>query len=307
MDGPEDGGYGQGGGHKTWRMAERVFRWWLRTREAARIRAEVMAAAGIAPEEGVDRLEVGDRGRMEAASEALANVELGRLVGLRAVAAAACDRVQRCMRGLRAAWAAKARDRWRGKYPPAGPRPARPEPAAVSGALQALGLAELPGSGEQVRAAAAALVLQALGAEEREDRWIRLWVREVTGARAVLAAESAVRPPTAQDRAQARALQVSEEAARRTRGLRRQESERARDEAARAAAGESYGVPLGGVPLPPRPAWALAEEESEGPIVVLGAAERMEATALVVWSRLPCGGPGVGRPSRRRWRREGCA
>ena len=266
---------------KTWRMAERVFRWWLRTREAARIQAEVMAAAGIAPEEGVNSLEVEDRGRMEAASEALANVELGRLVGLRAVAAAACDRVQRCMRGLRAAWAAKARDRWRGKYPPAGPRPARPEPAAVSGALRALGLAELPGSGEQVRAAAAALVLQALGAEEGEDRWIRRWVREVTGARAVLAAESAVRPPTAQDRAQARALQVSEEAARRTRGLRRQESERARDEAARAAAGESYGVPLGGVPLPPRPAWALAETESEGPIVVLGAAERMETATLV--------------------------
>ena len=73
----------------------------------------------------------------------------------------------------------------------------------------------------------------------------------------------------------------------------RQEGERARDEAARAAAGESYGVPLGGVPPPPRPAWALAETEEEGPIVVLGAAERMETT-------MPVGEPTTVQRTRRR-------
>ena len=115
----------------------------------------------------------------------------------------------------------------------------------------------------------------------------------MTGARATLAAEAAERPPTAQERTGARALQAREEAARRTRGIRRQEGERAREEAARAAAGESYGVPLGGVPPPPRPAWALAETDEDGPIVVLGAAERMETT-------MPVGEPSTEQLTRRR-------
>ena len=154
------------------------------------------------------------------------------------------------------------------------------------------GEAELPGSD------AVALVRRALGAtsgaaREGDGCWIRRWVQEVTGARATLAAEIAVRPPTAQERSEERALQEREEVARRARGLRRQEVERAREEAARATAGESYGVPLGGVPPPPRPAWALAETDEDGPIVVLGAAERMETTA-------PAEEPGTEQRTRRR-------
>ena len=160
------------------------------------------------------------------------------------------------------------------------------------------GEAELPGSDGQANAAAVALVRRALGAasgaaREWNGRWVRRWVQEVTGARATLAAEIAVRPPTAQERSEERALQEREEVARRARGLRRQEVERAREEAARATAGESYGVPLGGVPPPPRPAWALAETDEDGPIVVLGAAERMETTA-------PAEEPGTEQRTRRR-------
>ena len=283
---------------KTWRMVERVFRWWMRTREAAEVRAEAMAAARIAPAEAVAQLAVGKREQMEARSEALALGEVRRLAGMRAVAAEACDRVRRCLRGLRVAWAARVRAQWRGKYPPAGPRPARPPAAAVQEALLALGLAEVPGSDGQAKAAAVALVRRALGAAsgavgEWDGRWVRRWVREVTGARAALAAEVMVRPPTAQERSGERALQEREEVARRARGLRRQEVERAREEAARATAGESYGVPLGGVPPPPRPAWALAETDEDGPIVVLGAAERMETTA-------PAEEPGTEQRTRRR-------
>ena len=220
---------------KTWRMVERVFRWWMRTREAAEVRAEAMAAARIAPAEAVAQPAVGRREQMEARSEALALGEVRRLAGMRAVAAEACDRVRRCLRGLRVAWAARVRAQWRGKYPPAGPRPARPPAAAVQEALLALGLAEVPGSDGQAKAAAVALVRRALGAAsgavgEWDGRWVRRWVREVTGARAALAAEVMVRPPTAQERSGERALQEREEVARRARGLRRQEDERAREE-----------------------------------------------------------------------------
>ena len=52
-------------------------------------------------------------------------------------------------------------------------------------------------------------------------------------------------------------------------------------------------MPLGGVPPPPRPAWALAETDEDGPIVVLGAAERMETEA-------PAEEPGTEQRARRR-------
>ena len=57
----------------------------------------------------------------------------------------------------------------------------------------------MPGSDSQTRAVAAAMVQQALGVapdavDVWDGRWVRRWVREVTGARATLAAELVARP-----------------------------------------------------------------------------------------------------------------